>query len=48
MLVSTWIVIFIGKLFNIVAIPWAYHLIADKIPESDPEWQPNNQYRNFW
>ncbi len=27
---------------------WAHHVLADDIPQDDPDWSPTNVYRNYW
>ena len=38
----------LGRELNIVTLPWAYFVLADPLPESDPEYSPINRFQNYW
>ena len=40
--------LFLGRELNIVTIPWAYFVLADPRPETDPEYSPINKFQNYW
>ena len=38
----------LGLHLRIATNPWSHHVLADNIPETDPDFSESNKYRNYW